>query len=188
MSQISPVKRFDKPENSSKSKDSRNTIRSDKPGLKIIKLESVIVKQQKEIADLKKVIVTKDCDIDILVSSLECAHKLLSDFNDGKIDKSEVEQFILAHGSKKRNTEEGDNDETKSKKFKHDDSDKLASFDVGEPQVMKKRKIESEIEVLLKLSPVKKSSFKSLEEDEEDKISAQNSRSKKASDKKKNNR
>jgi hypothetical protein len=163
MSQISPVKRFDKQEEeSSKRKDSRNRIKIEKPDLKIIKLESVIEKQLKEIADLKKVIVTKDCDYAILLSSLECAHKLLNDFKDDKIDQTELEQLV--HGSKKRNSEEGDNDETKSKKIKLEDSDKLASFDVEEPQVVRKRKIESKLEVLLKLSPIKKSSFEFLEE------------------------
>jgi hypothetical protein len=179
MSQTSPVKMFDKQEeDSSKRKDSRNRTKSEKSGLTIIKLESVIEKQQKEIGDLKKVIVTKDCDYAILLSSLECALKLLMDFKDDKIVKTELEQFIKVHGSKKRNSEESDNDETKSKKIKLGDSDKLASFDVEEPQVMRKRKIESEIEVLPKLSPIKKSSFEFLEEV---KISALKSKSKKAS-------
>ena len=105
----------------------------------------MIKKQQKEIEDLKEVIVTKDCDYASLESSFESAYKLLTDVKNDKIEKSELEQFILIHGAKKRKSEVGDNVETKSKKLKLGDSEKLASFDVEEPQVMNKRKIDSEI-------------------------------------------
>ena len=158
MSQVSPVKSFDKPEESLKGKDNRNIKRSEKPSLKIIRLESVIEKQQKELVDLKKVIVTKECENGILASSFNCAYKLLTDVKNDKIKKSELEQFLLDHGTKKRKSEVSDKDETKTKRIKLEDAEKfasfdaekLASFDVEEPQVMKKkRKIDSETEVLL---------------------------------------
>ena len=119
ISDISPVKLFDLPQERYKLSKGRTCLKMIKsnPSLKIGELQSIVGNQKAVIKDLRHAIYLKDLELKHVVNKLDTALKLLEDISEEKGNRSEVLSFLNQNSKKQELNEKLVEPAVKKKKF-----------------------------------------------------------------------